>query len=271
MLPEISIIGEIAKRVEKYFKIKPHIWNASITPAKKRDTYHAITNGEAKIVIGARSSLFIPFCNLKIMIIDEEHDTSYKQEEQSIYNARDMAILKSQILDIPIILSSATPSIESINNAICGKYKYIKIDSRYNAKEMPKIELIEKPLPPGEIINNKILKKIESNLKSKDTTLVFFNKRGYASISECTECHTKIECNNCDQFLVYHKQINKISCHKCGFMENFSNKCKNCNKKNTIKHHGIGVEKIKDYLEEKFKTAKLKFLPVITLPLPKKP
>lgn len=109
-----------------------------------------------------------------------------------------MAILKSKILDIPIILSSATPSIESINNAICGKYKYIKIDNRYNAKEMPKIALVKKPMALNEIINSSILKKIENNITSQDTTLVFFNKRGYASISECTECHTKMECNNCD-------------------------------------------------------------------------
>ena len=125
-------------------------------------------------------------------------------------------------------------------------------------------------MSPNEIINDSILKKIENNITSRDTTLVFFNKRGYASISECTECHTKMECNNCDQFLIYHKHINKISCHKCGFMENFSNQCTNCNKKNTIKHHGIGVEKIKEYLAEKFKTAKIEIFASDNLSTPKK-
>ena len=178
MLPEIALTNQMIERFKTRFEFDPIVWNSSITIAQKKQILRGLVLGTIKLVIGARSSLFLPYKDLGIIIIDEEHDGSYKQEEGMHYNARDMAVLKGSIFNAKIILASATPSVESMHNALIGKYNYVKIDSRYSDSQMPEIKIIDllsEKLPHGSWISKTLSKKIEQTLKEKKQVLLFLN------------------------------------------------------------------------------------------------
>jgi primosomal protein N' (replication factor Y) len=267
MLPEISLIESFMMRFEKYFKSKPALWHSGISLADKKAIWQKTINGELEIIVGARSSLFLPFKNLSLIIIDEEHDASYKQEEQTIYNARDMAVLRAKLGQIPIILSSATPSIESINNAYEKKYSLIELKERYGNAELPTIEVIDlrKNRPTNYTLENQekqgclsppLIQKIIKTLTAKEQSLLFLNRRGYSPFAICSECGHKYECPNCTSWMVLHKASQKMICHHCDYKMKPPQKCPKCEAENAITFLGPGVERIEEEIKSRFPNAK---------------
>ncbi len=250
MLPEIALTSQITQRFEKVFGIKPALWHSKISKKDKRQIFYGICNGSAKVVLGARSSLLLPFKNLKLIIVDEEHDSSYKQDEIFRFNARDMSILKSTIDNFKVILCSATPSLESYYNAKKGKYRYFLLDEKFNKKKnkVTIIDLTRHKLKRGTYICEELRQEIAKNYALGHQTLLFANRRGYSPVLLCGSCSEKCRCKNCEANLVYHKKIKKLICHYCGYEEDFDKNCKKCGKENSMINIGVGVERIKDEL-----------------------
>ncbi|MDR2107601.1 MAG: primosomal protein N' [Holosporaceae bacterium] len=258
LLPEIALTGQTAQRIEKYFGIYPDVWNSHITPKNKRAVWIRAVSGEPCFVVGARSALFIPFTNLGIIVADEEHDSSYKQEEGGFYNARDMAVVRGYLNKIPVILSSATPSAESCVNAENGKYGYAFLQNRFGPSRMPSIELIDMRQNRFRgFISPVLLNEIKSALTRREQCLIYLNRRGYAPAVLCKSCGEKIACPNCSVWLVYHKSADKLLCHHCNYRVDIPKRCSACGTENSCIPFGPGVERIFEELTEKLPTARI--------------
>ena len=252
LLPEIALTNQFSERFEEFFNAKPAIWHSGTTKKNKSIIWKGITEGKIKIVIGARSSLFLPFKNLGIIVVDEEHDVSYKQDEGVSYNARDMAITRASLENIPINLITSIPSIETYNNIVNKKYRITKIKKRYKEASLPKIEIINlnsEILNKGSWIANKTISKVNQYLDKGDQVLFFLNRRGYAPFAICKNCGHKFECPNCTVNLNFHKKLNKLLCHYCGYKSSLSRICKEKEKCNVL-FCGPGVERIFFELKE---------------------
>lgn len=252
LLPEIALSDQIVN-ICKNYGLNPFVYNSFVKDSEKREIWKGVINKDIKFVIGTRSALFLPFKSLGLIVVDEEHDTSYKQEENPIYNARDMAVSFANILNIPIILSSATPSLETIYNVKCGKYIELVLNSRYNNVLLPSVEVINKP--KFGLFSVRMTDAIQNSLDKKEQVLIYYNKRGYSSISYCTECGYVLECPNCSSYLVRHDINSTMQCHYCFYSEKIDSKCKKCGAINSIKYYGYGVEKIYQMLRDFFKDA----------------
>ncbi|HLD77380.1 MAG TPA: primosomal protein N', partial [Rickettsiales bacterium] len=259
MLPEITLTSQLVSRFEEQFGFKPALWHSKISIKEKRKIFHGIIKGEVRALIGARSSLLLPFKNLQLIIVDEEHDSSFKQDDIFNFNARDMAILKAKIEEFPVILSSATPSLESYQNAKSGKYNYFFLDDKFNQKtnDINIIDLRQNKLESGSYISGILRAEIAKNLENSHQTLLFLNRRGYAPVTLCKACGQKINCPNCSSYLVHHKHAKSAICHYCGHNEKFDHNCKFCGEENTIINIGVGVEKIKEEVESHFPKARI--------------
>ncbi len=258
LFPEIALSKQMVQRIAKYFGIIPIVWNSSITSKNRRMAWLKANSGEKCVIIGARSAIFIPFKNLGLIVVDEEHDSSYKQEEGGFYNARDMAVVLAHLTNIPIILSSATPSIESYVNAKEGKYSYFNIKKRYGNSLLPNIKLIDmKQNKFDGFISIPLFYALKLRLEKKEQSLIYLNRRGYAPITLCKNCGEKISCPNCSTWLVYHKKNDKLICHYCGHLESIPQKCKNCSAENSYIPFGPGVERVYDELCKKFPEANI--------------
>jgi primosomal protein N' (replication factor Y) len=247
LMPEITLTNQFVKRFEKIIGFKPDVWHSEVTPKVKKELLSDIMTGKARFIIGARSGLFLPFKDLKLIVVDEEHDTSYKQEDGIVYNARDMAVAYGHFNKMPVVLSSATPSIETIHNISKGKYHRVKLDSRYGGATLPKIDIVDMSksgLSKGKWISNKLQKKIEEYLSKDKQVMLFLNRRGYAPITLCKSCGHKETCNNCSTFLVTHKSNNSLLCHYCGYKKYIQKDCGECKEKDSLINCGPGVERI---------------------------
>jgi len=195
LLPEIALTKQIAERFKDYFEAEPALWHSSISEKKKKNIWKGVSENKIKLVLGARSSIFLPFQNLKLIVIDEEHDSSYKQEEGVSYNARDMSILRASIEKFPILLVSATPSIESYYNSKNKKYFYVSLTERYKNISLPNIEIVDlvnAPADKGKFISNQLIPKLKKIIKEKQQVLFFLNRRGHSTYIMCYECKKKI-------------------------------------------------------------------------------
>lgn len=258
MLPEIALTSQLVSRFNEQFGFKPALWHSKISKKNKREIFFGIANGGVKVLIGARSSLLLPFKNLKLIVIDEEHDPSFKQEDIFNFHARDMAIIKSKIENFPIILSSATPALETFNNANLGKYKKFLLQQKFGSKNIIEfVDMRQEKLENNFIISNKLRTKIAENINSGKQTLLYLNRRGYAPATLCKSCGTKLDCPNCDFHLVLHKNKNLLICHHCGHQENLKLICKNCGDKNSYISIGTGVEKLQEEVEHFFPNARI--------------
>ena len=229
LLPEIALTNQFSKRFEDFFGTKPAIWHSGTSKKNKSIIWKGISEGKIKIVIGARSSLFLPFKNLGTIIVDEEHDISYKQDEGVSYNARDMAITRASLENIPINLITSIPSIETYNNIVSKKYYITKIKNRYKEASLPSVETINlnsEVLSKNSWIANKTIIKVNKYLEKGDQVLFFLNRRGYSPFIICKKCGYKFQCPNCAVNLNYHKNLNKLLCHYCGHKSFPSRKCK---------------------------------------------
>lgn len=256
LLPEIALTSQVLTRFETRFGFKPAIWHSNQTKGKRATIWQNISNGTTRLVIGARSALFLPFRTLKLIIVDEEHESSYKQEEGVIYHARDMAVARGYHEGISVILASATPSLETMHNVITGKYQTISLPSRYGAAVFPTvipIDMRNESLESDKWVSPTLRSKIIENYQSAKQSMLYINRRGYAPLTICRECGTKIECPNCSGWLSVHQRHKdyRLLCHHCGYMEDFPEKCSNCGAgQESIIAYGPGVEKIAEELQE---------------------
>ena len=249
LFPEVSLSNEFVRRIQERFGFNPEIWHSKITNSQKKKTLRRIVSGEAKIIVGARSALFLPFKKLGMIIIDEEHDSSFKQEEKGIYNARDMAVVKSFIEKIPLLLVSATPSLETTYNVLTKKYSKVSLKNKFSSTPIPKIHIIDmkqEKLSKDRWISNILAKNIELALKDKKQVLLFINKRGYAPVVICKSCGHKVTCKNCSSYLVEHLRSKSLLCHYCGFkLNSFNLHCPSCmNDDKEFLDYGVGIEKV---------------------------
>ena len=260
LLPEIFLTNQFQERFLSFFGYEPYLWHSKITPKNKKILWSGIISNKIKIVLGARSSLLLPFKNLGLIIVDEEHDPSYKQEDGIIYNARDMAVVRASIENIPINLVTSIPSLETFNNIKNKKYNIIKINKRYNNYPLPKTKIINLNLKKlkKNFIADKTYEIVERYLKENNQVLFFLNRRGYSPFLICKICGFKHSCPNCSIYLTFHKISGNLTCHHCGYKTFIKRKCNN--KKNfcDFSMYGPGVEKIYDELKIKFKQKNIK-------------
>jgi len=253
LLPEIFLTNEFKSRFADFFGYEPAIWHSKITPRNKRIIWKGIITNKIKLVVGARSALLLPFKKLGLIIVDEEHDVSYKQDEGVIYNARDMAISRASFEKIPIHLVTSIPSIETYNNIKNKKFRHIKITKRFNDYPLPKTKIINLNINKvkDRFISDETVLYVNTFLKKKEQVLFFINRRGFAPYLICQKCGFKQACPNCSMYLTFHKKKNKVICHHCLLEKKLKNKCKEKGDCNFIMY-GPGVEKIFEEVKKIF-------------------
>jgi primosomal protein N' (replication factor Y) len=259
MLPEIALSSQIISRFKEKFGFEPAIWNSSITKAKKKRVLRGIISGDVKIVIGARSASFLPYKNLGLIVVDEEHDASYKQNEGILYNARDMAVLRGSIEHCKVLLVSATPSIESLYNAQQGKYHIAYLTNRFNDAYLPDVKIVDmkqEKLNRNSWLSDPVLSAIKENIKKNQQTLIFLNRRGYAPLMLCKACGYRVNCKSCSASMVMHQNSNRMECHHCGSTSRVHTKCPECDENDGLILCGPGIERINEEIENKFPEAK---------------
>ena len=254
MLPEIGLTGQFEKKFIEFFGFKPAVWHSGVSKKNKEIIWSGITNGEIRVVIGARSSLFLPFKKLGLIIVDEEYDQSYKQDEGVIYNARDMAISRASFENIPVNLVTAVPSIETYDNIKKGKYSFSKLDKRYQDASLPNYEIINlnnTKLEPQSWLSKEIIQKVNLHLERKDQILFFLNRRGFSPYVLCKKCFKNYSCPNCSINLVYHKLKKNLLCHYCGYKTYLDRSCSKEGKCDFV-FSGPGVERIAEEVKKNF-------------------
>ena len=258
LFPEIFLTNEFKLRFADFFGFDPAIWHSKITPKNKRIIWKGIVNNKIKLVIGARSSLLLPFKNLGIIIVDEEHDSSYKQDEGIIYHARDMAISRASFEKIPIHLITSIPSIETFNNIQKKKFRHFKMIKRYNDFPLPKTKIVNLNIKKikDQFISEETVDLVKHFLNKNEQVLFFLNKRGYAPYLICKKCGYKQICSNCSMYLTFHKIRNKAICHHCSFEKEISRNCQEDEKCEFIMY-GPGVEKIFEQVSKIFPSKKI--------------
>ena len=258
LLPEIFLTNEFKSRFEDFFGYEPAIWHSKITPKNKRIIWKGIIENKIKLVVGARSALLLPFKKLGVIVVDEEHDTSYKQDEGVIYNARDMAISRASFEKIPIHLVTSIPSLETYNNIQNKKFRHVKIIKRFNDFPLPETKIVNLNINKvkDKFISNKTINYVNEFLNRKEQVLFFINRRGYAPYLICKKCGFKHTCSNCSMYLTFHKKKNKVVCHHCSLEKKVKRKCKEAGDCDFIMY-GPGVEKIFEEVKNIFPNNKV--------------
>jgi primosomal protein N' (replication factor Y) (superfamily II helicase) len=264
LLPEIALSNAFLDRFEKRFGCKPGLWHSSVTAARRRRTWKGVLNNQTKVIIGARSALMLPFQSLGLIIVDEEHDPAFKQEEQVIYHARDMAVLRAHLEKCPIALISATPSLETMHNVWTGRYKNLELPARYGGAQLPDIHIIDmrehKPPVAQEFLSAPLKAALHETYDKGEQSLLFLNRRGYAPLTICRDCGHRIECPNCTAWLVEHKDHEHLLCHHCGYHALSPTACPSCGAENSMAACGPGVERIAEETKKEFPDARIEIL-----------
>jgi primosomal protein N' (replication factor Y) (superfamily II helicase) len=247
LMPEIALTAQFLARFEKRFGVRPAEWHSGVGSSKKDRLWHAIASSNAKVVVGARSALFLPFATLGLIIIDEEHEQAYKQDDGVHYHARDMAVVRGRLEHCAVILASATPSIESKVNAELGRYQHVLLPERFGGRTLPKLAAIDlraSPMPHGTWISPPLREAIGKTLAAGDQALLFLNRRGYAPLTLCRHCGHRWQCPQCSAWLVEHRFRRSLVCHHCGHIERTPQKCEECGTENSLTVCGPGVERL---------------------------
>ena len=263
LLPEIALTEGFLDRVEARFGARPAEWHSGVTSTERRRVWTMVAEGGAELVVGARSALFLPFRDLGLIVVDEEHDISYKQEEGVIYNARDMAVLRGSIANAQVVLSSATPSLETWANAESGKYARLALTARFGAAVMPEmraIDLREGNLPANRWISDTLARAMKERIEVGEQVLLFLNRRGYAPVTICRACGNLIDCDQCDAWLVEHRFRRILMCHQCGATRPVPDACPSCKVKGRMAPVGPGVERLAEEVRGLFPDARLAVL-----------
>lgn len=247
MVPEIALTNAFLDRFEARFGARPAEWHTDIGPRQKSRIWHDVAKGSVRVVVGARSALMLPFQSLGLIIVDEEHDGAYKQEDRAIYHARDMTIVRGHLCGFPVILASATPSVESRNNAMTGRYRHIRLPSRYGGHALPDIALVDMRVEPpekGEWMSPALVSAVNETLEAGEQSLLFLNRRGYAPLTLCRTCGHRFQCPSCSTWLVEHRFRKQLQCHHCGHVERVPEACPECGNEDSLVACGPGVERI---------------------------
>jgi primosomal protein N' (replication factor Y) len=258
LLPEISLTPEFVARFEARFGGAPGLWHSGISPTRRDRLWHAVAEGEARVVAGARSALFLPFARLGLIVVDEEHEAAFKQDDTVRYHARDMAVLRAQGEGCPVVLASATPSIESRVNAAQGRYRHLKLEARATGQAMPDLSVIDlaRDAPPrGAYLSPKLLAMARETLDRGEQVLFFLNRRGYAPLTLCRSCGQRWQCPQCDAWLVEHRFRRALICHHCGHTERRPIACTSCGAEESLVACGPGVERIAEEVAQAFPEA----------------
>ena len=265
MMPEIALTAQFMSRFKNRFGENPVVWHSNLTADRRREIWHGVLDGTIKMVVGTRSALFLPWQDLGLIVIDEEHDTSYKQEDMGNYHARDMAILRAKISGIPVVLASATPSAETLENVNLGKYQHLKLTSRFGGAQLPDISTIDlrenrpEPYTVDEteqtgFLSQPLCDALAETLFAGHQAMLFINRRGFAPITQCKKCGWTSVCPECSVGMTYHKRIGKLLCHMCGRTMPMPKTCPDCG--GDVSMRGVGLEKIEQEVNVRFPNAR---------------
>ncbi|MBJ3776108.1 primosomal protein N' [Acuticoccus mangrovi] len=249
LMPEIALTPMVTARLSERFGVVPGEWHSGRTPAARTALWRDVATGRADIVVGARSALFLPFDRLGLIVVDEEHDPSFKQEDGVIYHARDMAIVRAKEADVPVVLASATPSVETRLNAESGRYRHLMLGTRHGGLALPDIRAVDlraTPPPRGEWLSPPVRQAVADTLKAGEQALLFLNRRGYAPLTVCRRCGHRFHCPNCSASLVEHRLRGRLVCHHCGHEEPRPRVCPSCGGEDTLAPCGPGVERVEE-------------------------
>jgi primosomal protein N' (replication factor Y) (superfamily II helicase) len=263
MLPEIALTSQFMERFAGRFGCLPVEWHSALSAPERARAWRAAGTGEARVVVGARSALFLPFKELGLIVVDEEHDTGFKQEDRVHYQARDMAVVRGKLGDFPVVLASATPSIESHVNARQGRYRHLRLPTRYSGAELPQVasvDLREDPPERGMWLSPTLVDAIAETLANRQQVLLYLNRRGYAPLTLCRCCGHRIDCPQCTAWLVEHRYRGRLNCHHCGFTLPMPEKCPKCGAPDALVACGPGVERIAEEVARRFASARLALL-----------
>jgi primosomal protein N' (replication factor Y) len=260
LMPEIALTAQFLDRFAARFGTRPAEWHSELTPRRRARTWKAVAGGDVSVVVGARSALFLPYADLGLIVVDEEHDPAYKQEDGVHYHARDMAVVRGHIAKTPVVLASATPSIETEVNARRGRYRRLSLPERFGGARLPSVEAIDlrrAPPPPGRFISPVLAEAVKTALERKEQALLFLNRRGYAPLTLCRACGFRFSCPNCDAWLVDHRFRKQLVCHHCGFATPHPRECPNCKAVDSYVAVGPGVERLEEEVRALFPEARV--------------
>ncbi len=255
LLPEIALSAQWLMRFKDRFGAEPGQWHSDLTPAQRRQTWRAVAEGRVPVVVGARSALYLPFSDLRLIVADEEHDASFKQEDGVIYNARDMAVVRAQLGDFPIVLATATPSLETVVNVQAGRYQSLHLPDRHAGASLPEISLIDmrkQATPSGQWVSLELREAMTRTFDQGEQAMLFLNRRGYAPLTLCRTCGHRMQCPRCTAWLVEHRQTGRLMCHHCGFGAAPPEACPECEAEDSFAACGPGVERLAEEVSEAF-------------------
>ena len=271
LLPEIALSSQWLSRFERRFGVAPAVWHSDLTSRVRRETWRAVAEGKAPVVVGARSALFLPFTDLGCVVVDEEHETSFKQEDGIVYNARDMAVVRARFCSAPAILVSATPSLETVANVEAGRYGRLSLANRHGGATLPAVEAIDLRADPperGRFLSPTLIAAIRDTLGRGEQAMLFLNRRGYAPLTLCRHCGHRMQCPNCTAWLVEHRARRVLCCHHCGHTTEIPPNCPACEAPHTLTPVGPGVERITEEATALFPEARLLVMASDTMPGP---
>jgi len=260
LLPEIALTQAVLARFEQRFGARPAEWHSAIAPPRRRQVWDAVMDGTCRIVVGARSALFLPFANLKLIVVDEEHDGSYKQDEGFIYQARDLAVVRAKMEQALVVLASATPSLETVWNAQAGRYGWLKLSARHGAAVLPDIDLIDlrsTPLESGRWLSPPLVQAMAQTYGRSEQSLLFLNRRGYAPLVLCKACGERMCAPDSESWLVEHRYTGRLVCHLTGFSMPKPKACPHCQAIDSLVSIGPGVERVEEEVRERFPEARI--------------
>ncbi|GBR12682.1 primosome assembly protein PriA [Asaia spathodeae NBRC 105894] len=271
LLPEIALSTQWTDRFARRFGVQPALWHSELGGKKRRETWHAIAQGQAAVVVGARSALFLPFPDLGLIIVDEEHESAFKQEEGVTYHGRDMAIVRARLSDVPAILVSATPSLETLTNVENGRYQHVTLHSRHGNATLPDVRLVDmRRAPPerGQFLSPELVAAISATFERQEQAMLFLNRRGYAPLTLCRSCGHRMECPNCSAWLVEHRARQMLTCHHCGHHEALPETCPSCDAEASLVAIGPGIERVHEEARLHFPEARILVMASDTLGSP---
>jgi len=272
LLPEIAMTAALVDRLAGRFGARPVEWHSGLTEKQRRLNWNAIARGEARFILGARSALFLPYPGLGLIVVDEEHEAAYKQEDGVIYHGRDMAVVRGRIEEIPVILSSATPSLETLLNAQEGKYDHVRLHERFGDAAMPQIRIIDlrkERMPAQNFISAPLREALRQTLDAGKQAMLFLNRRGYAPLTLCRACGHRFSCPRCTSWLIEHKRTKRLHCHHCDYSVAFPEACPRCKTEGKLAACGPGVERIAEETKALFPGARIAIMASDTLNGPK--
>lgn len=273
LLPEIALTEPFLNRFEARFGAEPLAWHSGMKQSERKRNWRALAEGNAKVIVGARSALFLPYANLGLIIVDEAHETSFKQEDGVRYHARDVAVMRGLYEKIPVILASATPAIETRHQVEQGNYELLELPARFGGATMPDIEALDltEDVPPrGNWLAPTLVNALEENLERGEQSLLFLNRRGFAPLTLCRTCGHRIDCPNCTAWMVEHRLTRRLACHHCGHVMPIPEKCPECGDEDSLVACGPGVERICDEVKMLFPQARTAIVTSDTIWSPQK-